>query len=84
MDVLACLIYAIKTMTEPEPALWSGYCLQRAHDCVFFADEALDRSGSPARLMRAVEAWLDGDGGDRLRQESASSAALPGPLRQLG
>ena len=27
VDVLACLIYAIKTMTEPKPALWSGYCV---------------------------------------------------------
>ncbi len=84
MHVLACLIYAIKTMTEPEPAPWSGYCVQRAYDCMFFADEALDRSGSPARLMRAVDAWLDGDGGDLLCQESARIAALPGRLHKLG
>ena len=83
LDVLACLIYAIKTMTEPEPALWSGYCVQRAYDCLFFADEALGRSGSPARLMQALDAWLDGDGGDLLRRESASVVALAGQLRQI-
>jgi hypothetical protein len=83
LDVLACLIYAIKTMTEPEPALWSGYCVQRAYDCLFVADEALGRSGSPARLMQALDAWLEGDGGELMRRESASVAALPGQLRQL-
>lgn len=83
LDVLACLIYAIKTMTEPEPAPWSGYCVQRAYDCLFFADEALGRSGSPARLMQALDAWLEGDGGDLLRRVSASVAALPRQLRRL-
>jgi hypothetical protein len=56
MEVLTCLVYAIKTMIEPEPALWSGYCVQRAYDCLFFADGALDRSGGPARLMQALGA----------------------------
>jgi hypothetical protein len=83
VDVLACLIYAIKAMIEPEPALWSGYCVQRASDCLFFADEALDRSGGPARLMQALDAWLDGDAGDQLRRESVSLAVLPAQLRQL-
>ncbi len=83
VDVLACLVYAIKTMIEPEPALWSGYCVQRAYDCLFFADEALDRSGGPARLMQALDAWLDGDAGDQLRRESVSLAVLPAQLRQL-
>jgi hypothetical protein len=83
VDVLACLIYAIKTRIEPEPALWSGRCVQRAYDCLFFADEALDRSGGPAGLVLALDAWLDGDGGDRLHRESASLAALAGQLRQL-
>ncbi len=83
LDVLGCLIYAIKTVTEPDPVLWSGYCVQRAYDCVFFGDEVLGRSGSPARLMQAVDGWLDGDGGELLRRESASVAALPGQLRQL-
>lgn len=71
-------------MTEPEPAVWSGYCLQRAYDCMFFADEALDRSGGPTSSARAVEACLDGDGGNLLRQESARIAALRGRLRKLG
>lgn len=83
VDVLACLVYAIKTMIEPEPALWSGYCVQRAYDCLFFADEALDRSGGPAGLMQALDAWLDGDGGDQLRRESVRLAVLPAQLRQL-
>ena len=83
VDVLACLIYAIKAMIEPEPALWSGYCVQRAYDCLFFADEALDRSGGPACLMQALDAWLDGDAGDQLRRESVSLAVLPAQLRQL-
>ena len=83
VDVLACLVYAIKTMVEPEPALWSGYCVQRAYDCLFFVGEALDRSGGPARLMQALDAWLDGDAGDQLRRESVSIAALPAQLRQL-
>lgn len=84
LDALACLIYAIKTMTEPEPALWSGYCVQRAYDCLFFADEALGRSGSPARLMEALDAWLEGDGGELMRRESAGIAALPRQLSRLG
>jgi hypothetical protein len=83
VDVLACLIYAIKSMIEPEPAPWSGHCVQRACDCLFFADEALDRSGGPARLMQALDAWLDGDAGDQLRRESVSIAVLPAQLRQL-
>jgi hypothetical protein len=83
MDLLACLIYAIKTMNEPEPALWSGYCIQRAYDCFFLADEVLDRAGSAAGLMQAVDAWLDGDGGQRLRRESASVAALAEQLCQV-
>ena len=83
VDVLACLVYAIKTMIEPEPALWSGYCVQRAYDCLFFADEALARSGGPAGLMQALDAWLDGDAGDQLRRESVSFAVLPAQLRQL-
>jgi hypothetical protein len=82
VDVLACLVYAIKTMIEPAPALWSGYCVQRAYDCLFFADEALDRSGGPARLLRALDGWLDGDAGDQLRRESVSLAVLPAQLRQ--
>jgi hypothetical protein len=83
VDVLACLVYAVKVMIEPEPALWSGYCVQRACDCVFFADEALDRSGGPARLVQALDAWLDGDAGDQLRRESVRLAVLPAQLRQL-
>jgi hypothetical protein len=83
VDVLACLIYAIKTMVEPEPALRSGYSVQRAYDCLFFAGEAPDRSGGPARLMQALDAWLDGDAGDQLRRESVSLAVLPVQLRQL-
>jgi hypothetical protein len=78
VDVLACLIYAIKTMTEPEPAVWSGYCLQRAYDCLVFADEVLGRPGRAAGLIRALDAWLDGDGGERLGQESAILAVLAG------
>jgi len=70
-------------MIEPEPALWSGYCVQRAYDCLFFADEALARSGGPAGLMQALDAWLDGDAGDQLRRESVSFAVLPAQLRQL-
>ena len=83
VDVLACLVYAIKAMIEPEAALWSGYCVQRAYDCLFFADGALDRSGGPARLVRALDAWLDGDGGDQLRRASVSLVVLPAQLRQL-
>ena len=71
-------------MTELAPALWSGYCVQRAYDCLFFADEALGRSGSPARLMEALDAWLEGDGGELMRRESAGIAALPRLLSRLG
>jgi hypothetical protein len=83
VDLLACLIYAIKTVTEADPEPWSGSCIQRAYDCLWFADERLGFPGLAARLLRALDAWLGGDGGDQLRRESGSFAALPGQLRQL-
>jgi hypothetical protein len=82
-DVLACLVYAMKTMVEPDPALWSGYCVQRAFDCLFFASEVLDHQRAAAGLIRGLDAWLEGDGGDRLRREGSSFVVLAAQLRQL-
>ena len=83
VDVLACLVYAMKTMVEPDPALWCGYCVQRAFDCLFFASEALDHQSAAAGLIRALDAWLEGDGGYRLRRESSSFAVLAAQLRKV-
>src|SRR5258707_994516 len=46
VDLLACLTYAIKTMTEPDPAVWSGHCVQRADDCLYRTEA---RSVLPSR-----------------------------------
>src|SRR5258708_20145201 len=51
VDLLACLIYAINTMTQPDPAVWSGDCLQRAFNCLLFAENALDSPTPPTCLL---------------------------------
>ncbi len=58
-------------------------CRRLLLPCLLFADEALDRSGGPARLLRALDAWLDGDAAGQLRREAVSPAVLPAQLRQL-
>jgi hypothetical protein len=54
-DLLACLIYAIKAVTEADPTAWAGCCIQRAYDCLWFADKRLGCSWSDRRAAPRAE-----------------------------